>query len=89
MLKNVLAAGAVAAAFAGALLAGTPAYAADDVSTSGNGSLLGGNQLVADLDIPINLCGNAIAVLGNAGASCDHSGAAVIEDIHVGGHGRH
>ncbi|MFC4563835.1 hypothetical protein ACFO4E_18400 [Nocardiopsis mangrovi] len=51
----------------------------EDVSTSGNASLLGGNQLVADLDVPVNAVGNAIAVLGNAGAAGNDSGAAVIE----------
>jgi hypothetical protein len=75
VLKKTFAAGAVAAAAAGLLLAGSPAYAGDDITTSGNGSILGGNQIVADLDVPINVCGNAIAVLGVAGADCDKSGA--------------
>lgn len=45
--------------------------------TSGNGSILGGNQLGLDLNVPINVCGNAIAVIGNAGAYCEDSGAFV------------
>ncbi|RCV49133.1 hypothetical protein DEF28_21790, partial [Marinitenerispora sediminis] len=36
-------------------------YADDDVITSGNGSAVGGNQLVVDGDVPVNLSGNAIA----------------------------
>ncbi|WDZ91512.1 chaplin family protein [Nocardiopsis sp. HUAS JQ3] len=76
MLKKAFAASAIAAA-AGVLFTGAPAMAVDDVSTSGNGSILGGNQLVADLDVPINVCGNAIAVLGVAGANCVDSGATV------------
>ncbi|WP_150249247.1 chaplin family protein [Nocardiopsis deserti] len=76
MLKKAFAASAIAAA-AGVLLTGAPAMANSNVSTSGNGSILGGNQLVADLDVPINVCGNAIAVLGVAGANCTDSGATV------------
>jgi hypothetical protein len=77
MLKKAFAASAIVAAAAGVLLTGAPAMADSNVSTSGNGSVLGGNQLVADLDVPINVCGNAIAVLGVAGASCVDSGATV------------
>lgn len=77
MLKKAFAASAIAAAAAGVLLTGAPAMANSNVSTSGNGSVLGGNQLVADLDVPINVCGNAIAVLGVAGANCVDSGATV------------
>ncbi|NYH53246.1 MULTISPECIES: chaplin family protein [Nocardiopsis] len=79
MLKKTFAASAIVAAAAGVLFTGTPAMA-DDVFTSGNGSVLGGNQLVADLNVPVNVCGNAIAVLGVAGANCVDSGATVIED---------
>jgi hypothetical protein len=46
----------------GVALAGT--------TTSGAGSVLGGTQLLAPITIPINICGNAIAVLGVADASC-------------------
>ncbi|QUX28814.1 chaplin [Nocardiopsis akebiae] len=67
----------VAAGFFTAAGAGV-AYA--DTTTSGNGSILGGNQIVADLDVPVNACGNAIAVLGVAGAQCTGSGAAVQDD---------
>ena len=77
MLKKAFAASAIAAAAAGVLFTGAPAMANSNVFTSGNGSLLGGNQLVADLDIPVNLCGNAIAILGVAGANCVDSDATV------------
>ncbi|MFV2195065.1 hypothetical protein ACFHWE_02595, partial [Nocardiopsis sp. LOL_012] len=67
------------------------AYADSDVATSGNGSLLGGNQAVVDGDVPVNVCGNAIgAVLGIAGASCTDSDAVVKEphrDIATSGNG--
>ncbi|GHC70796.1 hypothetical protein GCM10007079_02660 [Nocardiopsis terrae] len=77
MLKKTLAATAIAAAAGSVLFAGAPAMANSNVFTSGNGSILGGNQLVADLDVPINVCGNAIAVLGVAGANCTDSDATV------------
>jgi hypothetical protein len=52
----------------------------DEVTTSGNGSVIGGNQLVVDAEAPINASGNAIAaVLGTAGASSEDTGAAVVE----------
>src|SRR5690606_8078866 len=52
----------------------------ETVETSGNGSIIGGNQAVVDADVPVNVAGNAVgAVLGNAGAAAEESGAAVIE----------
>ncbi|OLT26053.1 hypothetical protein BJF83_04015 [Nocardiopsis sp. CNR-923] len=56
------------------------AFADGDIATSGNGSIAGGNQLVVDGDVPVNVCGNSIgAVLGVSGASCTGGTAAVIE----------
>ncbi|WP_370011324.1 chaplin [Nocardiopsis sp. LDBS0036] len=69
----------VAAGFFTAAGAGV-AYADTTATTSGNGSILGGNQIVADLDAPVNVCGNSIAVLGLAGAQCTDSGAVVEDD---------
>ncbi|TMR01748.1 DUF320 domain-containing protein [Actinomadura soli] len=40
------------------------------MKTSGNFSILGGNQVHAPISIPVNVCGNAIAVLGLAQAQC-------------------
>src|ERR1700722_4239694 len=50
-------------------------------TTSGNNSILGGNQVNAPISVPVNVCGNALAVLGFAGAGCE-GGAWV-----GGGHG--
>ncbi|MER6944466.1 chaplin family protein [Nonomuraea sp. NPDC000554] len=52
--------------------------------TSGDHSVLGGNQVVAPITAPINVCGNAVAVLGDAAAGC-------LGGAHVGkpGHGGH
>ncbi|MWA02132.1 DUF320 domain-containing protein [Actinomadura sp. LD22] len=38
--------------------------------TSGNFSILGGNQINAPISIPVDVCGNAVAVIGIAGAGC-------------------
>ncbi|MDA0563554.1 chaplin [Streptomonospora sp. S1-112] len=78
MLKKTLVASAIAAAAAGAFIAGAPAASAEvEQETSGNGSILGGNQLGLDLNVPVNVCGNSVAIIGVAGADCDHSGAVV------------
>jgi hypothetical protein len=68
MIKRLSAAGVVAAAAAGAMLIATPAHA--DNYTRGDHSILGGNQIFAPISIPINVCGNAVAVIGFAGAGC-------------------
>ncbi|WP_285731719.1 chaplin family protein [Nocardiopsis sp. ATB16-24] len=60
----------IAALVTAGLLATSGGVAYADTVTSGNGSIGGGNQIVADLDVPINVCGNAIALLGVAGANC-------------------
>ncbi|MQA97663.1 MAG: DUF320 domain-containing protein, partial [Streptosporangiales bacterium] len=44
--------------------------AGDGLTTSGDGSFLGGNQIVAPISAPINVCGNALAVLGQAAGMC-------------------
>ncbi|MEV1238940.1 chaplin family protein [Nonomuraea sp. NPDC049750] len=47
--------------------------------TSGKGSVLGGNQVVAPITAPVNVCGNAVAVLGLSGARCK-GGASVVKN---------
>lgn len=79
MLKKLTAAGLVAVAASGALMLASPANAGID--TSGDGSILGGNQVIVPISIPVNVCGDAIAVLGRARAAC-RGGAAV-------GYGQH
>jgi LPXTG-motif cell wall-anchored protein len=41
------------------------------MTTSGNHSILGGNQVNAPISVPVNICGNAAAVLGFAAAGCE------------------
>jgi hypothetical protein len=73
--------GTVGLAFAGTSFAGT-AMAGSGWHTSGNHSILGGNQIKVPIEIPVNICGNALALLGDAFAGC--KGGA-----HVGGHRHH
>jgi hypothetical protein len=40
------------------------------VTNIGNLSILSGNRVDIPISIPINVCGNAIAILGFAEASC-------------------
>ncbi|GAA1464906.1 hypothetical protein NE857_04330 [Nocardiopsis exhalans] len=66
------------------------AFADSNVVTSGNGSIGGGNQIVADADVPINVCGNAVgALVGVAGASCTDSNAITRghRDVRTSGNG--
>ena len=56
-----------------------------NMKTSGNLSILGGNQVYAPISVPVNVCGNAIgAILGIAQAGCK-GGASVTS----GGHEHH
>ena len=74
MLKKLTAAGIVAAAASGALLMASPANAGID--TNGSGGVLSGNQVIVPVSIPVNVCGNSIAVIGISRAGC-RGGASV------------
>jgi hypothetical protein len=41
------------------------------MTTSGDHSILGGNQINVPISVPVNVCGNAAAVLGFAAAGCE------------------
>jgi LPXTG-motif cell wall-anchored protein len=69
----------LAAVLAAGFIVTSHGTALADTTTSGNGSIGGGNQIVADVDAPVNVCGNSIAVLGVAGADCTGSDAKVTE----------
>ncbi len=80
--------GALVAAASAVALMGVPAFAATvgghggpqtggGQHTSGAGSVLGGNQVNVPISVPINVCGNAIAILGIAEAGCQ-GGAGVL-----------
>ncbi len=56
---------------AGLVLAGAAAAQADsDLTSIGNLGIANGNQLYAPIQVPVDVCGNALGVLGNAQAGC-------------------
>jgi hypothetical protein len=60
--------------------------------TSGTGSIGGGNQVTAPIKAPVNVCGNAVAVLGVGAAHCKGGARAAGGGSGAGGHrtsGRH
>jgi hypothetical protein len=67
VLKKLTAAGIVAAAASGALLLAAPANAGIG---GGNGGVLSGNQVLIPVSIPVNICGNSVAVIGISRAGC-------------------
>ena len=58
---------------------------AGDLTTQDNIGLGNGNQIFAPIQAPVNVCGNAVAVLGYASASCEGGSDAEIP----GGHDHH
>jgi hypothetical protein len=83
VLKKLTAAGIVAAAVSGALLLATPANAGIG---GGNGGVLSGNQIFVPVSIPVNVCGDSIAIIGISRAGC-RGGASVGAGQHH--HGYH
>ncbi|PSK90894.1 small secreted domain DUF320 [Murinocardiopsis flavida] len=77
-MKKLFAAGAFTATVAaGVLFAGAPAFA-DDNETNGDGAVLSGNQVDVDINTAVNVCGNAVAVVGVANGNCGNAGATVV-----------
>ncbi|MHC6229225.1 chaplin family protein [Arthrobacter sp. MMS24-T111] len=63
-------------AFAGGLLAfGGVAANAADTTTSGNDGLLSGTQVVAPINIPVNLGATSLGLVGDSSASTQNAGA--------------
>jgi hypothetical protein len=60
---------------------------ADAAAMSGRG-ILSGNQVVAPISVPVDVCGNAVALLGVARARC-HGAAGRSPYPHPGHHGHH
>ncbi|THV41859.1 chaplin family protein [Glycomyces buryatensis] len=60
-----------------------------DLTTQGNTGLGNGNQLFTPVQAPINVCGNSVAVLGSAYASCEGGSDANAGDDHGHHHGSH
>jgi hypothetical protein len=78
MLRKLAATGVVTVAAAGALMIATPAQA--DNYTQGDHSILGGNQIFVPISIPVNVCGNSVAVIGFAASGCE--GGAKVKGHH-------
>ena len=77
---------AVAGCKGGASVTGGNAGTTSNVTqtSSGNGSILGGSVINAPISAPINVCGNAIAVLGSAQAGC--KGGATVTSVTTPSH---
>ena len=60
----------VAALTAGTALLLPVGAASADVTVTGSGSILGGNQINAPINAPVNVCGIAIGILGNSVSAC-------------------
>ncbi|MDA1361318.1 chaplin family protein [Glycomyces luteolus] len=58
---------------------------AGDLTTQDNVGLGNGNQVFAPIQTPVNVCGNSVAILGSASASCDGGSDAEVP----GGHDHH
>lgn len=69
MRKTRIAGAMIAGAAAATMLAG-PALA--DTNTSGDFGFISGNQVQVPVNVPVNVCGNGIGVLGigNGAAKC-------------------
>lgn len=74
--NSVAVAGASGAGCTGGSAAGQEAGLLGDMTSAGNQGLGNGNQVQAPIQVPVNLCGNSIAVLGVAGAGCDGGSSA-------------
>ena len=68
--------------------ASTESATTEDWTTGYNAGLLNGNQFDTTLQVPVNVCGNAIAVLGFSSASCGGGAVAVDGDGWGGGNGQ-
>ncbi|XRQ06527.1 chaplin family protein [Actinomadura welshii] len=80
MIKKLAATGVLGFAVAASALAAAPAQAAtygghdggdgSHNSTSGNFGILNGNQVIAPISAAVNVCGNAVSVIGVSSAQC-------------------
>lgn len=76
-------AGVLATAAAAVALAGAPAFASDSPAvgnTTGNYNISGlaGNNVQVPVLVPVDICGNAAAILGFADAGCQGGALALL-----------
>jgi hypothetical protein len=68
---------------AGVLLFAGNAASAVELNSAGNAGILTGNQANAQVQAPIDICGNAVAVVGFAAAGCEGGSWATLDDSDV------
>ena len=73
---------------AGFVLVGAAAAQAHDGDTTINKGFVNGNKLIVPIQIPVNVCGNAIALIGKAAAACEGGAAARIDSRKLTHHER-
>ena len=78
-------AGVLAVSAAAIGIMGGPAFASNNPITGniiGNGNIpiLSGNNVQIPVQIPVDICGNAVGILGFANASCVGGAAALLDD---------
>ncbi|MDT5036869.1 MAG: hypothetical protein QOE03_2054, partial [Micromonosporaceae bacterium] len=81
-IRRTLQVGLVSAGFV--LVAGATAAQAS-VHSIDNDGVLNGTQVVAPVQLPVNVCGNAVGVLGNAVAGCEGGASAKLHSAGAGG----
>ena len=83
MQMKVRIAGVLATTAAAVAMMGASAFASvgpvGNVIGNGNLSIASGNSVYAPISIPVDVCGNAVAILGFATAGCE-GGPAVLLD---------
>ncbi len=79
-------AGVLVTAASAVAMMGAPAFASNspsvgNITGNGNISALSGNNVQVPVLIPVNFCGNALAVLGFANAGCQGGAAALLDSF--------
>ncbi|MFD9025680.1 chaplin [Streptomyces parvulus] len=97
-MRRVTRNGVLAVAASGALAVALPGYAAfasdgadADGSSAGSPGLISGNTIQLPVDVPVNVCGNTVNVVGllnpAAGNSCANTGGSDASGKGAGSHG--
>ena len=70
------------------LLAGGPAFAGGNATTGDNYGAGNGNQILTGIQLPLTVCGNSLAIFGQANAGCHGNSTATTKPDQSGhGHG--
>ena len=77
-------AGVLAATASAVAMMGAPAFASNspdvgNITGNSNVSTLSGNNVQIPVQVPVDICGNALAILGFANASCEGGAAAFLD----------